>query len=897
MSLLQHLARAVYDDFRIERELGAGATATVYLAHDLKHDRLVALKVLRPELALAVGAERFLREIRTAAKLSHPGILPLYDSGEADGLLFFTMPVAQGESLRQRLERDGPMPIDQAVRVASDVARALGFAHERGVIHRDIKPENILLEDGRALVADFGIALVEDRESARLTQTGVAIGTPYYMSPEQAGGSVSIDHRSDIYSLACVLYEMISGRPPFDGPTSQAIVAQQICDPAPPIRELRPDIPAAVESSLEQALAKNPAERFQTAEGFAAALVDPSRRRPRRRNGGRAGWRWAGAAAAVCALLLAGALAVARPFRAPLRERDWVLVADFEGPRADPALAGAVRELVTTELNQSRRVTTMPRQQLAGTIRAAGLPDSTTVNIDLARELAFRSAVRAVIGGRIDSAGRGYRLTVRVVDAADGRELVSVSADASADSMVHAVQQLARRVRQQLGERRRDLEANQLLLDIATPSLPAYRKYVDALARKQRGDVAGSTRVLLEASALDTGFAAAWALMGMNYVEARNLDSARIAFGEALRRPARLSRAQHYRLLADAAYTTEHDLPAAIRWYDEYLKETPRSIGGRNNRGLYLSLLGRYQEALADFEQAASNNPFGPDQAQPAIMNATDMLIVLGQLDRASAKARELTGAYAQYADLRILTVSGRWEAAESLAAQVLAAPGTPPALRVEAITARAGALANRGSVVEADRVLAEAASQAAGAPRRWYEAARSLLALTSGHRRLDRGTVMVADTAPGTLIARGVRLALLGDTLGARSAARRARDLPLLEQARLGYGALAIDALVDARAGRWEPVVRALAGAALTGEHDATSLDRAPSLTLRWLVADAYAHLGRLDSAMSYMNLALTSERVPSGHLVLRGLAYPFGKRQLARWQAQQGDHAVASR
>ncbi len=892
MTLLQRLSLAVYHDFRIERELGSGATATVYVAHDLKHDRLVALKVLRPELALALGAERFLREIRTAAKLSHPNILPLYDSGESDGLLFFTMPLVQGESLRQRLERDGPLPMEQAVAVVSDVAHALSFAHEHGIIHRDIKPENILLENGRALVADFGIALaLEETPSARLTQTGVVVGTPYYMSPEQAGGSGSIDHRSDIYSLACVLFEAISGRPPFDGPTSQAIVAQQICDPPPSIRELREDVPPAVESSLDQALAKSPANRFQTAEAFAAALVDPTRRRPRRRKGPvQLGWRWAGAAAATSALFLAAAFVVAKPFRAPLRERDWVLVADFEGPQGDPALAGAVRELVTTELNQSRHITTMPRQQLAGAIRAAGLPESTTVNVDLARELAFRSAVRAVIGGRIDSGGGGYRLTVRAVDAADGRELVSVSTAAPADSMIHAVQQLGRRVRQQLGERRDDLEANQLLLDIATPSLPAYRKYVDGLARKQRGDVAGSTRVLLEAAALDTGFAAAWALMGMNFVEARNLDSARIAFAEALRRPTRLSRAQRFRLLADAAYTTEHDLPAAIGWYDEYLKETPRSIGGRNNRGLYLSLLGRYQEALEDFEQAANNNPFGPDQAQPAIMNTVDMLVVLGQLDRASAKARELTGAYAHYAQLRILTVSGRWEAADSLALQVLAAPGTPPALRVEAITARAGALANRGAVTEADRTLAVAASTSTGAPRRWYEAARSLLALTSGHRRLDGGTVMVADTAPGALIVRGIRLALLGDTVGARREARRARALPPLEQTRLGQGALTIDALLDDRAGRWENVVRALAGAARAGEHDATSLDRVPSLTLRWLVAEAYSHLGRLDSATAYMNLALTSERVPSGHLVLRGLAYAFGKRHLAQWQVRQG-------
>jgi len=851
----------------------------------------VALKVLRPELALAVGAERFLREIRTAARLSHPGILPLYHSGEANGFLFFAMPFIRGESLRQRLDR-GAMPIEEAIRVVTEIAQALTYAHERGVIHRDIKPENILLDGDRPLVADFGIALAIEEHSGdvRLTHTGTVVGTPHYMSPEQATGGVGVDHRSDIYSLGCMLYEMLSGRPPFLGVTPKEIVAQQVLSVAPSIREWCVSAPAAVESTIEQSLSKNPADRFDDANAFAAALVDPNRRVRGRRMLTRTKRRLAAATAA--SVVAAGALGavsyyVNRP--APLRARDWVLVADFDGPRSDPTLAGAIRELVTTELNQSRYLTTMPRQQLAGALKAAGLPDTTTVNIDLGRELAFRTAVRAVISGRIDTTNTGYALAMRAVDAADGRELASVSATTTADRVIPTVQRLAHDVRQRLGEQRRDLEANQLLLDIATPSLPAYRKYVSALARKPLGDVSGSTRLLREAIALDTGFASAWAVMGNNYVEARNLDSARAVFREALRRPTRLTTAQRYRLAGDAAYAVDRDIPAAIRWYDEYLKEVPRSIGGRNSRGLYLSMLGRYDEALADFEESAGNSPFGPDLVQTEIMNATDMLVTLGKLDRAKAKARDLTGAYAQYAAIRLATASNRWAEADSIATKTLATAGIPPGLRIEATTTRASALTALGSAAAADRVLASAAAAANGAERRWYEQARSLLALTSGRRPADMGTLMTADKTPGMLVARGVRYALAGDTVHAREMARRIEAVSVGEQARLGLGAPVINSLVDRVAGRWNLVVRALAPAATAGEHDATNLDRIPSITLRWLVADAYAHLGQLDSAAAFMTSAIGSARVPPGHLSLRGLAYPAGMDLLDRWHARQ--------
>ncbi|AHG90389.1 protein kinase [Gemmatirosa kalamazoonensis] len=648
--LQQYLGTVLAANYRIERELGVGATARVYLAHDLKHDRLVALKVLRPEIAVAMGAERFLREIQTAARLSHPGILPLYDSGETEGLLYFTMPFIEGESLRDRLEREERLPVDEAVRITRDVAEALGFAHECGVIHRDVKPENILLAghspDGRRhtggvrpLVADFGIALALEDSESRLTHTGMVVGTPRYMSPEQSIGIAALDHRTDVYSLACVLYEMLTGRAPFEGPTLQAIVTQRRYEDPPAIQSLRPDVPRAVSNALAEALAKDPADRFASMEQFSAALVDPTRRRRMTRRAARRLRVWAGVGVALSALAVVGAVAV-RTQTSPLKRRDWVVVSDFDGPPSDPALGRVVRELVTTELNQSRFVSTMPRSALAGALRASGRPETTRVNVDLARELAERSSVRAVVTGNVETAGDGYRLVVRVVDHDAGKEIATASAVASADSVVPVVQRLGHALREQLGERRSELERNQVLLDIATPSLPAYRRYVDALARKESGDVAGSNRLLRDAVALDTGFAAAWALMGLNYIEARNLDSARLTLSEALRRPQRLSTAQSYRLKADAAYAIDRDLTSAVKWYTQYLSLVPNSVGGRSNRGLYMYMLGRYEDALADFDSAAANNPFGRDQDPPMVINAADMLMALGRPDRAAERAR-----------------------------------------------------------------------------------------------------------------------------------------------------------------------------------------------------------------------------------------------------------------
>jgi serine/threonine-protein kinase len=277
MSAVADVARltaALADRYRIERELGRGGMATVFLAEDLRHRRRVAIKVLKPELAAVIGAERFLHEITTTANLQHPHILPLHDSGTVDGTVFYVMPFIEGESLRDRLIREKQLPIAEAVRIATEVAGALDYAHRQGIIHRDIKPENILLHDGRAVVADFGIALAATSAGSRMTETGMSLGTPHYMSPEQAMGARALDARSDVYALGAMIYEMLTGDPPFTGSTAQAIVARVMTErPVPPSR-LRDTIPETLEDAVLTALQKLPADRFTNAAEFARALED-----------------------------------------------------------------------------------------------------------------------------------------------------------------------------------------------------------------------------------------------------------------------------------------------------------------------------------------------------------------------------------------------------------------------------------------------------------------------------------------------------------------------------------------------------------------------------------------------------------------------------------------------
>jgi serine/threonine-protein kinase len=388
--MLDRLRAALGERYLLERELGQGGMALVFLARDLRHDRAVALKVLRPELSAVIGADRFLNEIRVTANLQHAHILPLFDSGAADGLLYYVMPYVEGESLRDRLTRERQLPIGEAVRLTSQVASALDYAHRRGVLHRDIKPENILIQEGQALVADFGIALALRKSGGtRLTETGLTVGTPQYMSPEQATGDRDLDARSDLYSLAAVMYEMLAGEPPFTGPTVQAIVAKLVTEHPRPICEVRDTCPQPLEAVLIQALAKLPADRFTGAGAFVEALAQvpltmtpqhpvPAVSLPSRRMRSALGWAFA----------VTGALALAafggwRVARSKLGPGPLRFVVSTLGPQVDPidnwvptlAIEPAGRSLVfrNGDVLQLRAFDDFTPRPLAGT-EGASMP-------------------------------------------------------------------------------------------------------------------------------------------------------------------------------------------------------------------------------------------------------------------------------------------------------------------------------------------------------------------------------------------------------------------------------------------------------------------------------------------------------------------------------------------
>ena len=465
------LASALQGRYRIERELGQGGMATVYLAHDLRHDRKVALKVLRPELAASLGTERFLREVRIAAGLHHPHILPLYDSGEAaaggDTSLFYVMPYVEGETLRSRIERDKQLPLEDALNIAREVADALEYAHRHGVIHRDIKPENILLEGGHALVADFGIArpMTQGAEGkgGTLTQAGMAIGTPSYMSPEQASAERAIDARSDVYSLGCVLYEMLAGQPPFTGPTVEVVARQHLTATPLPITQFRPTVPLEVRTLLSRALAKAPADRYRSSGHLAEAIraagtAAELRAQPPRRVAG-LGWRRpAGVMAAVLAVAGVGLVA-----RSQLRSTDRsgpgfdprrlaVLYFEDRSPTGNVGyIADGITEALIHELSDIPTLQVISANGVRA-FRGTRIPPGT---------ISQTLQVGTLVSGQLRAVGDSLRLTVAMADAASGAEVGHKTLTVPRSEVLLIQDSLARQVslflRERLGQQGAEL--------------------------------------------------------------------------------------------------------------------------------------------------------------------------------------------------------------------------------------------------------------------------------------------------------------------------------------------------------------------------------------------------------------------------------------------------------
>jgi serine/threonine-protein kinase len=512
------LQAALEGHYRIERELGRGGWATVYLAHDARHDRPVALKILRTDLAAALGTGRFLREIAIAGRLTHPHILPLYDSGTAGDSLFYVMPYIEGETLRKRLLHERQLPLDQALGIAKQVADALSFAHKHNVLHRDIKPENILLEGDQAYLADFGIArAIEVSADDTLSEPGLAIGTPAYMSPEQAGGGADLDGRSDLYSLACVIYEMLAGEPPHTGATAQAILARQRCESPRSIRVLRPSVPARLEEVVMKALAKAPADRFASMAEFAHELAD-SAGRPQAARGP---WsrRTLYASALVLGIGAVSWLAQRTPSGAVVgtagleADPTHVAVLYFDD-LSDKATLRPVADGLTEDLIDALgQVTALHVVSPNGVRPYAGRntpPDS------IARAL----RVGTLVGGSVERSGDILRVTARLIDAGSGLQLQSRRLEYSFGDLFALQDRLAEEVsqfmRERLGREIRLRERRKATKSVAAWELvqqgEAARDAAKAL--EQQGDISAAKRGLdatdsffTQAGFLDPGWA------------------------------------------------------------------------------------------------------------------------------------------------------------------------------------------------------------------------------------------------------------------------------------------------------------------------------------------------------------------------------------------------------
>ena len=514
---LARLTSALAERYTIERVLGEGGMAVVYLADDPNMHRKVAIKVLRPELAAAIGTERFLREIEIGGQLSHPNILPIFDSGEADGFLYYVMPFIEGESLRDRLYRETQLPLDDAMQITKEVADALGYSHDKGIMHRDIKPENILLSGGRAIVADFGIArAVTMAGGEKLTQTGMAIGTPAYMSPEQAAGVRNVDHRTDIYALACVAYEMLAGEPPYTGPTAQAIIAKRLSDPVPSIRRIRNAVSEDIDAAIEKALDKTPADRFDSTERFIQALTGerPVQSSTRSSQGVRSKQRLLVGVAVAAAVLVGGGIGLAN-FMSEDAEPDpiTIVMAAPVAINADSTLAIVVARALERAMLESPYVQVMPPNRIAEVLASMGQEPTTVLDEATALALAERSGAGAMVASTVTGLGTAYLLNATVF-APNGETRAIAEATAQDESaLIVALDSLQLALRRELGESRRSLRQSKSLTYLTTSSVEAFRLFIQADVLKFTA-LDQATQLLQRAIALDSTFVWAWMALG-----------------------------------------------------------------------------------------------------------------------------------------------------------------------------------------------------------------------------------------------------------------------------------------------------------------------------------------------------------------------------------------------
>jgi TolB-like protein/Tfp pilus assembly protein PilF/tRNA A-37 threonylcarbamoyl transferase component Bud32 len=605
------LREALADRYPIERPLGRGGMATVYLARDLKHHRSVAVKVLHPELAAGLGTERFLREIRIEAGLQHPHILPLHDSGEVDGFLYYVMPYVSGESLRQRLAREGRLSVEDTIRIASNVADALSYAHAQGVVHRDIKPENILLSGGHALVADFGIAkAVEVAGDSKLTETGWGMGTPAYMSPEQIVGEPA-DGRSDVYGLGCVVYEMLTGHPPFAAANPRAVFTRHQLDTPPPIAPERTDVPEHVEKAVLTALAKLPGNRFSTTSEFLESLTLPGLRHPRPatpRARVRLG-RWP-IAAAVAALLVAGVLIYLRFTPVALGTPRLSSVAvipiqDLDGDTTQAYMAEGLTEELITDLARIRDLRVINRLAMQRYRSKGATPQQ------IAREL----GVNAVVTGSLQRIGDSVHFTVQLTPRGSDRAVWAASFGGTRGDLLRIQREIAWTVAQRLtgasvGPRRTSADKGN------PDAIDAYVRGRYWWNRRNGPNLFRAIQYYGQALDADPRFAPAYAGMADAYAQLGYgsylapddaFPKAAAAARKALELDSTLAEPQA--TLAYCSFYYDWDWKAAEQGYKLAIAKNPNYATAHEWYGLFLTAMGRFDEAIAEERRAQELDP------------------------------------------------------------------------------------------------------------------------------------------------------------------------------------------------------------------------------------------------------------------------------------------------
>ena len=704
---------ALEDRYRLERELGRGGMAQVWLARDLRHDRPVALKILRPELAAALGAERFLREIHLTARLQHPNILPVLDSGAAtlaDGaqLLWYAMPCVEGETLRARLAREHQLPVDQAVAIAREIADALAGAGRHGIVHRDVKPENILLGGGHALLADFGVAKLLADDDGTLTSTGLALGTPAYMSPEQAAGDPAVDARTDVYALGCVLYEMLVGEPPYTGPTAQVIAARRLTDPVPSARRLRDSVPPPVEMALKRALAKVAADRFPDADAFAKALE-----RPASAGGEAVGGRWR--AAPWAALGLAAALGVALWLRRGPSPHDpaapiGVAVLPFRalGAAGDSGLLTiGVPDAIITRLAGVHQLRVRPTTAV---LKYEGV----TVDPEAAaREL----AVPYVLTGTIQSAAERLRVSVQLLRGADGAALWGAHYDLARQDLLILQDSIAERVSDALALRMTAAEQARVYRRY-TAQPAAYESYLMGRAQLARMSEPG-TRAAVEsferALAVDPRYALARAGLAMASADmhlrfARGKDVA--SWGERAKREAAQALdldpalAEAHLARAAVARKADFDWTLTLDESAQALELNPSLDLARYFRAAAFYHLGLFDVASGELAQALHADP----QNRPEELRTRGVIALLqGRSDEAISNLEEARhSSSAAYADSYLSQAyfyAGDTVRALQLLDSLWRSPSAPAAARAGAMLASVAAF--QGERARAEHLIA----------------------------------------------------------------------------------------------------------------------------------------------------------------------------------------------